>query len=276
MTRTTLAKASIVAACVVASITSRDAAAQMPEWSDQTLTAGDGTAFVVTSGTVRVPELRNATKDPSRMIDIAFVRVRREGSLNKAAHTMLAGGPGDSGINLALGVAEQGGAMLGLIHPNDVAIDQLAQTALVLRSRLGVESAMKHMMDLSSGATGARRARISREAATALLANAINFPGMELQDAWGAPELEEDFRQPVRSDVPTLMLVGDLDPRTPVENALEIAGTLTNAHVVVLENATHQFDLFGSVPIRAVLGQFLHGERNIATRLALAPLTFQR
>lgn len=146
---------------------------------------------------------------------------------------------------------------------------RIAQTALVLRSRLGVESAMKHMMDLSSGATAEQRARIGREAATALPANAINVPDMDLQDAWGATELEDDFRQPVTSDVPMLILVGDLDARTPVENAFEIAGTLSNAHVVVLENAAHQFDLVGSAPIRSVLGQFLRGERNIATCLAL-------
>ena len=99
---------------------------------------------------------------------------------------------------------------------------------------------------------------------------------MDLQGAWGAIELEDDFRQPVKSEVPTLMLVGDLDARTPVENAFEIAGTLTNADVVVLENATHQFDLFGSAPIRAVLGQFLRGERNTVTRLALPAPKFHR
>jgi pimeloyl-ACP methyl ester carboxylesterase len=464
----------------VASLTPR-AAAQTLERNDQTLTAGDGTAFVVTSGTLRVPEQRNATNDPSRTIDLAFVRVRREGSVNKSAHIMLAGGPGDSGINLALGMARQGGAVIAELmdgdiigidqrgtgksspnlassvrydlpldrpgspdlwlplmdkatrpvaadfrargirleayntresaddvdavrralgyekvtlwgrsygthlalailrrHPGSVArvvlvspegpnhtwklpsqvdlviqrlseragiphlpaqlrsvigrlalapvvvslthpmtglpvtitlgafdvqwitaqalgdpralvtlpaayremaegnFQRIAQTALVLRSRLGIESAMKHMMDLSSGATAERRGRIGREAATALLANAINFPGIDLQDAWGGTELEDDFRQPVTSDVPTLILVGDLDARTPVENALEIAGTLTKGHVVVLENAAHQFDLFGSAPIRAVLGQFLRGERSTATRLALAHLAFQQ
>jgi pimeloyl-ACP methyl ester carboxylesterase len=480
MTRTMLARACGVAACLVASITP-PATAQTREWDDQTLTAGDGTAFVVTSGTVRVPELRNATGDPSRTIDLAFVRVRRAGPVNKSAHIMLAGGPGDSGVNLALGMARQGGAMIAeLIDGDIIGIDQrgtgksspnlasrvrydlpldrpgspelwlplmeeatrsvaadfrargvrleayntresaddvdavrralgydkvtlwgrsygthlalatlrrhpgavarvvlvspegpnhtwklpsqvdlvvqrlseragiphlpaqmrsligrlasapvavtvtdpitglpvtitlgafdvqwitaqalgdpralvtlpaafremgegnfqrIAQTALVLRSRLGVESAMKHMTDLSSGATPERRARIGREAATALLANAINVPGMELQDAWGATELEADFRQPVVSDVPMLILVGDLDARTPVENAIEIAGTLSNAQLVVLENAAHQFDLFGSAPIRAVLGQFLRGERNIPSRLVLPPLKFQQ
>jgi pimeloyl-ACP methyl ester carboxylesterase len=430
---------------------------------------------------VRVPELRGAADDPSRTIELAFVRVRRSGSAGTAAHFMLAGGPGDSGIDLALGMARQGGAMLAqLIGGDIVGIDQrgtgksvpnlvsrvqynlpldrpgspdlwlpliekatrtvaadfrardirleayntresaddvdavrkalgydkitlwgrsygthlalatlrrhpdviarvvlvspegpnhtwklpsqvdgiierlgeragvpalpaqmrsviarlaaapvvvslthpmtglpvtitlggfdlqwvtaqalgdpralvtlpaafremadgnfqrIAQTALVLRSRLGVESAMKHMMDLRSGATPERRRRIEREAGTALLANAINFPGMELQDAWGATELEESFRQPVMSDVPTLILVGDLDARTPVENAVEIARTLANAHVVVLENAAHQFDLFGAAPIRTIIGQFLGGERGIVTRLGLPPLPFQR
>jgi pimeloyl-ACP methyl ester carboxylesterase len=58
-----------------------------------------------------------------------------------------------------------------------------------------------------------------------------------------------DFRAPIRSSIPTLILVGDLDPRTPVANAREIAATLSGAPIVVLENATHQFDVFGSSSI---------------------------
>jgi len=97
------------------------------------------------------------------------------------------------------------------------------------------------MMDLSSGATPTRRARIDREAATALLGNAINFPGMYLDKAWKPRDLGDDFRRPVSSDVPTLIFVGDLDPRTPIENAREVASTLSRATTVVVENATHQF-----------------------------------
>jgi pimeloyl-ACP methyl ester carboxylesterase len=480
MTRMVLARASVLAACLVAAVVPQ-AGAQMRDSREQPLVALDGTAFVVTSGTVRVPELRDATGEASRTIDLAVVRVRRVGSVSTSAHVMLAGGPGDSGVNLALGLARQGGAIItGLIdgdiigidqrgtgksspslaspvrydlpfdrpgspelwlpiiekatrtvaagfrargvrleayntlesaddvdavrkalghekvtlwgrsygthlalavlrrHPSAVArvvlvspegpnhtwklpsqadriverigeranmaelstqlrsvVDRLAatpvvvalthpmtgqpvsitlgafdvqwitaqalgdpraiatlpaavremaggdfqrvaQTALMLRSRLGVESAMKHMMDLSSGATAKRRERIGREAASALLANAINFPGMALQDAWGATELEDSFRRPVTSQVPTLILVGDLDARTPVENARDLVATLPNADLVVLENAAHQFDLFGSVPIRAVLGKFLRGERASAGHLALPPLRFQR
>lgn len=479
MTRAALARAWMVAACLLASVVA-PVAAQLRDSNDQPLTALDGTAFIVTSGIVRVPELRDGASEPSRAIDLATVRVRRPGSTGKSAHIMLAGGPGDSGVNLALSMARQGGATIAELidgdiigidqrgtgksspnlastvrydlpldrpgspdlwlpimetatravaagvrargirleayntresaddvdavrralgyekvtlwgrsygthlalavmrqHPSAVArvvlvspegpnhtwklpsqvdlvlqrlgeranlptlpaqlrsvVDRLAatpvvvalthpmtgqpvsialgafdvqwitaqalgdpralatlpaavremaggnfqrvaHTALMLRARLGVESAMKHLMDLSSGATADRRARIDLEAATALLANAINFPGMSLQDAWQAPELSDDFRQPVTSAVPALILVGDLDARTPVENALETAATLPNAELVVLENAAHQFDLFGSAPIRAVLAQFLRGEKGTAGRVTLPLPRFQ-
>jgi hypothetical protein len=70
-------------------------------------------------------------------------------------------------------------------------------------------------MDLSSGASVERQRQIDREARDALLGNAINFPGMFITDAWEpVTDLGSDFR-PVQSAIPTLILVGDLDPRTP-------------------------------------------------------------
>ena len=153
---------------------------------------------------------------------------------------------------------------------------RIAPLVLLRRARLGVESAMKHLMDLSSGATAARLARIERESSTAVLGNAINFPGMYLREAWGSPDLGDDFRQPVTSTVPVLILVGDLDPRTPVENGREIVRTLPNGRLVVVENASHQFDVFGSAPIRAVLGPFLVGAPIAAERITLPALQFQK
>lgn len=154
--------------------------------------------------------------------------------------------------------------------------ERMAQVALLRRSRAGVESAMKHLMDLSSGATVERTRQIENEAREALLGNAINFPGMFVGTAWApVTDLGEGFRKPVKSNIPTLILVGDLDPRTPVVNAREIAITLPAATIVVLENATHQFDVFGSSAIRAVLGQFLRGEAVTTSTLALPAIVFQ-
>lgn len=153
--------------------------------------------------------------------------------------------------------------------------ERLAQIALVRRTRTGVDSAMKHMMDASSGASADRRRLIESEARDALLGNAINFPGMFAKEAWGpVTDMGEEFRRPVVSNTPTLILVGDLDPRTPVANAREIAATLPRAHMVVLENATHQFDLFGAPAVRDLVAGFLRGEA-VAERVPLPPVPFR-
>ena len=152
---------------------------------------------------------------------------------------------------------------------------RIAQIAMLRRERAGIQSAMKMMMDLSSGAGASRRAQIEREAATALLGNAINFPGMYLGRAWGAVDLGDAFRAPVTSRVPALLLVGDLDPRTPEANAREVAATLPRSTVVIVENATHQFDLFGTSAIRDLLARFLRGETALPDRLPLPPPAFK-
>lgn len=152
---------------------------------------------------------------------------------------------------------------------------RVAPLILMLRRQLGIDSAMKHMMDLSSGASAARMARIEREAGSALLGDAMNFPARHLYAAWNARPLEDAFGEPVTVAVPTLLLVGDLDARTPLENAQEIAASLPQAQLVVVENAAHQFDVFGNAAIRTLLGRFVRGEAGLGSRIALPPLRFE-
>jgi pimeloyl-ACP methyl ester carboxylesterase len=468
-------------ALVFGALTTGNAHAQLRDATTQSVTAADGSVLEVTSGFVRVPELRVSGATSSATIELAIVRVRRAGAAATAtAHVVLAGGPGDSGVNAVTGLARQGGAALSdlfngdvvgidqrgtgrsipnletpalynlpldkpgspqewlpaiervsretaasfrargirleayntresaddvddvrralgyekltlwgrsygshlalatvarhpaivnrliLVSPEgpnhtwklpsqvDAVIDRLAergaadleanirqvlerlatrpvtvstrnplngeaativlgafdvqwitaqalgdprliatlpaayrqmaqgnfegiaQVALLRRSQAGVQSAMKHMMDLSSGASAARRQQIAGEARSALLGDAINFPGMYVADAW-APiiDLGKGFRQPVRGNIPTLIFVGDLDPRTPIENGREIAASLSAAKLVVLENATHQFDFFGAPAIRAVLAQFLRGDAVAIDRLTLPAIVFR-
>ena len=104
----------------------------------------------------------------------------------------------------------------------------------------------------------------------------MTTPDGQTIEVW-APitDLGEEFRRPVESRIPALILVGDLDPRTPIVNTREIAATLPAAKVVTIENATHQFDVFGSPSIRAVLALFLRGDVVTTDRLALPPILFQ-
>lgn len=133
----------------------------------------------------------------------------------------------------------------------------LAMLAVRQRRSIGADNAMKPLMDLASGATPSRLARIEREAGTSLLGTALDFPARQLAAVWPAEDLGDAFRAAVTGDAPVLILAGDLDPRTPVDNAHDIAAKLPNARIVVLENGTHDFNLFGSAQLRAVLADFL-------------------
>lgn len=151
----------------------------------------------------------------------------------------------------------------------------LATLAVMQRRSLGVENAMKPLMNAASGATPSRLARIEREAGASLLGVALDFPERQLAAAWPAEDLGDAFRTAVTGDKQVLILVGDLDPRTPVDNAHDIAAALPNAQIVVLENGTHDFNLFGSAPLRAVLADFLGGEP-VPERVILEPPAFRR
>ncbi|HVJ03355.1 MAG TPA: alpha/beta fold hydrolase [Sphingomonas sp.] len=153
---------------------------------------------------------------------------------------------------------------------------RIGPLVLATRTRWRLGSAMHYMMDLASYASPSRLDRIRREARDSLLGNAMNFPTMELRAAWPDADLGAEYRQPVRSDVPTLILVGDLDARTPIENAREIAAGLSHSKVVVVENGTHQFDLFGDPMIQPLLRAFLRDRPIAVGSVRLPAIPFQR
>lgn len=56
---------------------------------------------------------------------------------------------------------------------------------------------------------------------------------------WPRGEVPAKFTEPIKSDVPVLMLSGELDPVTPPELATPLLRDLPNARQVVMHNATH-------------------------------------
>jgi pimeloyl-ACP methyl ester carboxylesterase len=102
---------------------------------------------------------------------------------------------------------------------------------------------MNLAMDCASSASPERLERIRDEEEGSTLGDALNYPKRSLCDIPGLPRLPDEFRTPVFSNAPTLLVAGSLDGRTPVENAHEVAETLPNAEVLVVEEAAH--DLFG-------------------------------
>lgn len=129
---------------------------------------------------------------------------------------------------------------------------------------------MPEVMDAASGASRARQAQVRREAPGTLLEDTLNYPGLALAEALGAPDLGEAFRAPLVSAIPTLLLSGTLDGRTYVDSHRELAATLGQATHVVVEGAGH--DLFLASPeVVARIVAFLAGREVSAAPIVVAP-----
>lgn len=74
---------------------------------------------------------------------------------------------------------------------------------------------------------------------------------------WPVDDVGADFRQPVHSDLPTLLLAGYYDPVTPVEWAQETVSRLSQGHLVIFNDVGH--GVLDFQPCAAVLtAQFWH------------------
>jgi len=145
-----------------------------------------------------------------------------------------------------------------------------------VRGMSAIGSAMSFMMDCSSGISAGRRLRVAREAKTTLLGDIMDFPFLEVCEAWGSPDLGPQFRAPVRSKVPVLFISGTLDVRTPPSNAEEIRRGFPMSSHLIIEGAVHGDPLFLSSPkIKEVMLEFMRGEKVSTTRIALPPMKFK-
>ena len=147
-------------------------------------------------------------------------------------------------------------------------------TYLLFDSRGSLGSAMAYMMDCSSGVSLGRQRKEQAENGDLLFSD-INFPLMEVCEAWGNPDLGNTFRSPVESNVPVLFISGTLDAKTPVSNAEEIKRGFPNGVHLIIDGATHSDPLFLSAPkIKEVMLEFMRGARVPTTRITLPPLKF--
>ena len=152
----------------------------------------------------------------------------------------------------------------------------LAQAAWDFR-RSPVGSMMAAATVCASGASEERLRIISREATQATFGNAINFPFPEICAALPKSDLGKAFRTPIKSSVPVLFISGTLDGRTPVSNAEEVKKGFPNSHHLVIEGASHGYDLFYFFPrSQEVLLGFLKGQPVMTDRISILPFKFNQ
>jgi pimeloyl-ACP methyl ester carboxylesterase len=73
--------------------------------------------------------------------------------------------------------------------------------------------------------------------------------------AWPPAEVADDLRQPLQSDIPTLLLSGGSDPVTPPDYAAIVAETLPNSRHLVVPGYGHGVLAVGCMP--RVVAQFI-------------------
>jgi len=120
-------------------------------------------------------------------------------------------------------------------------------------------SPMSVAMDCASYATDARLERIRREAPDTLLATTIDFPFPEICDGTKFARLGDEFRKPIRAELPILFITGEMDGRTPISNVEEVAAGFPNHQHLVVANAAH--GIMGYPELNPLMLAFLRGER---------------
>jgi pimeloyl-ACP methyl ester carboxylesterase len=138
---------------------------------------------------------------------------------------------------------------------------------------LGV-SGMPETMDLASGISPRQLAMIEREAETAVIGDALNFPMPHLLGVVPGVDLGEGFRAPFRIPNRALLVAGSLDGRTVLAEQAEVAAQFRDKHQILVENAGH--NVFEAHPeVQALLVRFFRGERVDDTKLSLPPPKFR-
>jgi pimeloyl-ACP methyl ester carboxylesterase len=135
-------------------------------------------------------------------------------------------------------------------------------------------SAMAVAMDCASFASAARLERIRRETGSAILGAAIDFPFPAICEGLKLPRLGDEFRAPLRSPLPVLFVSGEMDARTPVSNAEEVAAGFPNHQHLIVANAGH--GILGYPELTPAVMAFLHGQRIPQSRVSFPKWEFNR
>lgn len=115
---------------------------------------------------------------------------------------------------------------------------------------------MSSTMDQASGATADRIQRIEAEGKNNFFSDVINF---SFGDSWPAPDLGDEFRAPLISDVRTLFMSGTLDFNTPPYQAEEVRWGFSNSSHIIVDQAGHEQVLTHPEAVPTII-KFLKGE----------------
>jgi len=130
--------------------------------------------------------------------------------------------------------------------------------------------AMMLSMDLSSGGSVDRVNKVRAQEEESIFGKVNNFPFLDIHQFWPVKDLGEEFREPVKSSIPVLLLSGDLDINTPAYQAERVSQQLDNATHLVVKNAGHEQIMFEWDTMKT-MHEFLQG-KDVSNRELAYPL----
>lgn len=151
--------------------------------------------------------------------------------------------------------------------------EETAELVYKLKSSGQSISAMLIVMDGASGASQDRLSLLREQDRLATLGPVVHFLFPDIANAWGVPDLDSDFRAPINSIRPALLVSGSMDARTPISNSDRIAEGLPNSVQITIQNAGHPPSLLSIVDL---VSKFLMGERIASQTIAGPTITFEK
>ncbi len=146
----------------------------------------------------------------------------------------------------------------GILNGNFSAIGEALVETL---KRRPIGNVMTYLMSSASGQSDTRKAQIEADLQETEFGDAMNYPfnRLDFQKALGSTPLGNDFRSTFTSEIPTLIISGESDVRTSVEDAKKIKEQFVNVNHQIIPLSSHSVLYYSTGVIEGISSFFNDG-----------------
>jgi len=152
--------------------------------------------------------------------------------------------------------------------------EQAAAYSMAIKGQFGRFNPMAYAMDAASGISEKRWKKVQKQSAKAILGRSTNLPFPDINQWLKVKEMDDDFRENFKSNLPGLFLIGDRDGRTYVAEQLENAKQFRESTKVLIKGGGHDNFLTDPQVINTI-GLFLKDELKKAPVIQLQEPEFK-
>ncbi len=151
---------------------------------------------------------------------------------------------------------------------------QIANRVLIMKKYVlnGIQS-MPFAMDMSSGISKEKNAKIKKQIEKAILGSSINFLFFEWMNVISYKPLPDNFRKMKTNNVEALLFSGTMDGRTYLDSGIEIYKKFNKGRHIIVENGGH--DIYEqSEEVTKEVYNFFKGIISNKNKIYIEPVVF--